>query len=656
MGGDAPSFPLEPQETLVPAPRWISIVAALVPLALLPLAPAHAAPAGDPVTEESTDRLIVRYQGSPAPAQRTEVLEQAGEAAGVSAAGATEELKTVTGGAVVVELAEDVPLETARRLAEEVAADPEVAWAQPDRRVATTLASPSDPGFRHQWSLQQLKVPTAWSAATGTGTVVGVIDTGITAHPDLAPHVAGGFDFIDDIGVSGDYDGRDADYSDPGDHRFPGVCGPSWQEDRSTWHGTHVAGIIAATANNAHAGAGVAPDARLLIGRALGQCGTGWESDVVDALRWMSGGAVLGVPAAPVRADVVNLSLTMSGECGYFLQEAVNTATAAGVTVVAAAGNDAAPASGYALADCHNVITVGATGPTDERAGFSNYGPGVDVWAPGVEIYSTYNTGTRTPGRATAGYLSGTSMAAPFVAGLTALLHQQHPEMTPAQLELRLKSTATLSTASRGRRVDPVRTLGAPPLTAPFADISVGRAFYNEMVWVAEQGISKGWAAANGTRAYRPGAAVDRDTMAAFLYRAAGSPAYAPPAVSPFADVPTSHAFYKEISWMRAAGVSTGWSGPDGTRLYRPGAPVTREAMAAFLYRAAGSPAYMAPARSPFRDVRPGQVFYREIAWMHATGISTGWHVSDGTRAYRPAAWIRRDAMAAFLFRLDGAV
>ncbi|MEG9247476.1 CAP domain-containing protein [Arthrobacter sp. Soc17.1.1.1] len=194
----------------------------------------------------------------------------------------------------------------------------------------------------------------------------------------------------------------------------------------------------------------------------------------------------------------------------------------------------------------------------------------------------------------------------------------------------------------------------APPAGSPFTDVSTGQQFYKEMSWLASTGISTGWAEADGTRTYRALQPVNRDAMAAFLYRAAGSPAYTPPAVSPFADISTGQQFYKEMSWLASTGISTGWAEADGTRTYRALQPVNRDAMAAFLYRAAGSPAYTPPAVSPFADISTGQQFYKEMSWLASTGISTGWAEADGTRTYRALQPVNRDAMAAFLYRADG--
>lgn len=190
----------------------------------------------------------------------------------------------------------------------------------------------------------------------------------------------------------------------------------------------------------------------------------------------------------------------------------------------------------------------------------------------------------------------------------------------------------------------------APTSSGPFRDVADSHPFAAEIAWMHARGISTGWLQQDGTRLYRPGSAIARDQMAAFLYRMAGSPAFSPPRVSPFTDVPTNHVFYKEISWLHARGISTGWAAADGTRTYKPGQAVARDQMAAFLHRLAGRPGHTAPAASPFRDVSPAQGFYREMAWLHATGISTGW--DDGT--FRPGASVSRDVMAAFLHRFAG--
>ncbi len=191
--------------------------------------------------------------------------------------------------------------------------------------------------------------------------------------------------------------------------------------------------------------------------------------------------------------------------------------------------------------------------------------------------------------------------------------------------------------------------VGTPPAGPPtsnppawFSDVPLTGQFAPDIAWLRSSGITQGFP--DGT--FRPAASVTREAMAAFLYRAAGSPPCTPPATSPFVDVATSHPFYREIAWLAASGISTGTVTSQGA-FYKPGDPVARDAMAAFLYRAAGSPWIAVPAVSPFADVTTAHPFYAAIAWMRSAGISTGW--PDGS--YRPGISIARDAMAAFLHR-----
>lgn len=185
-----------------------------------------------------------------------------------------------------------------------------------------------------------------------------------------------------------------------------------------------------------------------------------------------------------------------------------------------------------------------------------------------------------------------------------------------------------------------------------FSDVN-GDQFTTEINWLGSHGISTGWTETDGARTYRPLTSVARDAMAAFMYRLAGSPAFTPPATSPFTDVATNNPFYKQITWLAANGISTGWTEADGTKTYRPLQTVNRDAMAAFMYRLDGSPAYTAPQTSPFTDVATNNPFYKEITWLAANGISTGWTEADGTKTYRPLTPVARDAMAAFMDRYN---
>jgi peptidoglycan/xylan/chitin deacetylase (PgdA/CDA1 family) len=192
-----------------------------------------------------------------------------------------------------------------------------------------------------------------------------------------------------------------------------------------------------------------------------------------------------------------------------------------------------------------------------------------------------------------------------------------------------------------------------PPTVSPFADVATNQTFYLEIAWLADRKISQGWSELNGTFTYRPAANVNRDQMAAFLYRMSGTTNYTPPAVSPFTDVPTSHTFYKEIAWLAGQGISKGWPGANNTATFRPAETINRDQMAAFLYRMSGTTTYTPPAVSPFIDVPTSHTFYKEIAWMADRHISNGWPEANNTASYRPAEQINRDQMAAFLYRMS---
>ncbi|MBG0738858.1 S-layer homology domain-containing protein [Paeniglutamicibacter antarcticus] len=191
----------------------------------------------------------------------------------------------------------------------------------------------------------------------------------------------------------------------------------------------------------------------------------------------------------------------------------------------------------------------------------------------------------------------------------------------------------------------PSSTFFVPPAVSPFKDVATDNAFYKEITWMESVGISTGYPESDGKKTYRPLSTTNRDAMAAFIYREMGSPAFTAPAVPPYTDITPATQFYKEITWLKAAGYTPGWSGT-----YSPLTPVTRSEMAAMMYRMAGSPAFTAPTASPFSDVSTGYPFYKEITWMRTTGISTGY--PDGT--FKPSDQVARDGMSAFFYRFDG--
>lgn len=437
-------------------------------LAALTAAIGSVAAAGTPAVQASaaapttTDRIIVKYRdGSTTQMQAVSTNSRALQRqSALDSSGARfnvrmTHLRGTALGANVLRLDHHMTNADAAALARDIAAaDPDVEYAEPDR-ILRPMFTPNDTYYASQWhyyeSTAGLNLPAAWDLSTGAGIVVAVIDTGYRPHADLAANIVPGYDFITDTAVSNDGNGRDADASDPGDAIVAGECGSGYptQDQSSSWHGTHVAGTIAAVTNNGTGVAGVAFGAKVQPVRVLGKCG-GYTSDIADAIIWASGGTVSGVPANTTPARVLNLSLGGSGACDTTTQNAINSARSRNAVVVVAAGNSNANAANYSPASCTGIVTVAAVNRSGGRAYYSNYGSVVEVAAPGGDmtsaaangILSTLNAGTTTPGADVYAYYQGTSMATPHVAGVVALMLAKNASLTPDQVITMLQSTA----------------------------------------------------------------------------------------------------------------------------------------------------------------------------------------------------------------------
>jgi serine protease len=406
-----------------------------------------------------TDRIIVKYKDATVstmglanvPAMTTSraaAVTRAGQQFGLS----TRVLHSTATGANIVHLGKKMSLTEAAAVAADLKSrDANVEYAEPDR-IMVKMMTPNDPRYAEQWhyfeSAGGLRVNTAWDSATGAGVNVAVIDTGYRNHTDLSGQFVQGYDFISTAAIGGDGNGRDSDALDPGDSVTAGQCGAGEPASGSSWHGTHVAGTIAAKTNNSVGVAGVAFGAKIVPVRVLGKCG-GYTSDIADAIIWSSGGTVSGVPANANPAKVINMSLGGGGACDTTTQNAINSARSRGTVVVVAAGNENQNASNSSPANCSGVVTVAATNRSGGRAWYSNYGTVVDVAAPGGDtsvtangILSTLNAGTTGPGADNYAFYQGTSMATPHVAGVVALMLSKTPSMTPDQVEAKLKSSA----------------------------------------------------------------------------------------------------------------------------------------------------------------------------------------------------------------------
>jgi serine protease len=322
-------------------------------------------------------------------------------------------------------------------------------------QISAAPQFPNDPLFGDQWYLWDsreadggfsLRAPKIWPRTTGSpDAVVAVIDTGYAAHPDLEGRVITGYDFVSDVAMANDGDAWDPDPSDPGDWvtaadlasgTLPATCVVSPGE-RSTWHGTHVMGVINAIQNNGYGISGTAPSIRVLNVRALGKCG-GRVSDIAAAVAWSVGETVfnpdtgMAVPVNTTPAQVINLSLGGPARCSDFtsLQNAITRARDKGAVVVAAAGNDNKSVSTFLPANCTSVVAVAATARDGSRTSYSNFGEALGqmfIAAPGGDaqgaIVSTFNSGAQGPVAPTFAAKAGTSLAAPLVSASAALLY-----------------------------------------------------------------------------------------------------------------------------------------------------------------------------------------------------------------------------------------
>ena len=348
--------------------------------------------------------------------------------------------------------------------------DPNVEYAEADeRRYPHALSPPDDPLFTGQWYLQNAQpsgvdAVTAWNTTTGrSDIVIADVDTGIRFdHPDLrsvaTDRLLAGYDFISDAAIANDGNGRDADATDPGDWvttadtqtaKFTGCT-----VQNSSWHGTRVVGMMAAIANNSTGIAGITWQGMILPVRALGKCG-GYDSDIMDGMRWAAGLHVSGAPDNTHPAQIINMSLGSIGSCTAAQQQVVDEIVALGVLIVVSAGNEGGPVD--SPANCIGVAGVAGLRNIGTKVGFSSLGPQVALSAPGgncvnasgaclFSLDTTTNSGTTVPVAST--YTDqfnsnlGTSFSAPAVASIAALMTSVNGNLQPSQLIARLQEGA----------------------------------------------------------------------------------------------------------------------------------------------------------------------------------------------------------------------
>ncbi len=301
--------------------------------------------------------------------------------------------------------------------------------------VSQPMAVSDNPNYVQQWHYQNISTPLAWSSSDGSGVVVAVIDTGVFMnHSDLQCNLTNtGYDFISDINRANDGDGIDNNPDDSGDDLDPTA---------SSYHGTHVAGTIAAC-NNSEGGLGVAYNASIMPIRVLG-IGGGTDYDVIQAIRYAAGLSNDSGAVPAKKADIINMSLGSLNSYNATFQQAIIDVRNVGVIIIASAGNDTTDEFSYP-ASYDGVVSVSATRQDNTLSNYSNFGSAIDVAAPGGGInsdgyldgiFSTFvsvnDSGTRT---STFAPLQGTSMASPHVAAVAALMKSVAPNMTPLDFD-----------------------------------------------------------------------------------------------------------------------------------------------------------------------------------------------------------------------------
>lgn len=336
-------------------------------------------------------------------------------------------------------------------------ARPDIEEASPNY-ILKAQRVPNDPQYNYQWNYSLLRLPQAWDMTTGSSdVVVAVIDTGVLlAHPDIQGKTVAGYDFISDTKISLDGDGIDNNPDDPGDQgEFNG---------NSTFHGTHVAGTIAASTDNNKGVAGVGWNTRVMPLRVLGKGGAGDDYSIEQAVRFAARLSNDSGTLPAKKADVINLSLG-GAEVSTSFRRTITDAYNMGVVIVAAAGNEGTSVPMYPAA-LTEVISTGAVDINKEHPDYSNYGATLKVVAPGGArtadvngdgmpdgIFSTVGTDEKGQNlQYSYGNMIGTSMASPHVAAVVALMKAVHPYLTPKEVNnLLINNKITEDLGTQGR-------------------------------------------------------------------------------------------------------------------------------------------------------------------------------------------------------------
>ncbi len=331
--------------------------------------------------------------------------------------------------------------------------DPRVEFVELNKVSKRMSMTANDTYFSSQWNLNLINVPQAWSTTTGSSSViVAVLDTGIVfGHQDLSANIVSGYDFISSSSTSCDGGGIDGNPEDVADSRCTPRALPADSPDRSEYHGSHVAGIIAAVGNNGKGIAGINWNAKIMPVRVLG-AGGGTDYDIIQGMLYAAGLSNDSHTIPAQKADIINMSLGGSpGEqCSALYEDTFNQVYNAGVLVFVATGNDGSDNGINPLALCDHAVAVAAVDRYSTRAWYSNAGAGVTIAAPGGDQTDAESDGILSSVRSDSNnistayvYMQGTSMATPHAAGVAALMLAANSGLTPAQIITYMTQTAT---------------------------------------------------------------------------------------------------------------------------------------------------------------------------------------------------------------------
>lgn len=485
---------------------------------------------------------------------------------------------------------------------------------EPDVVALPAAVIPTDPGWGAWWGAVQAGLPDAWVQTLGSPTVaIGIVDTGVAPVGELAGKLRPGFSAFTGQLPTSDTDG----------------------------HGTRAAMVAAGAINNGLGAAGSCPGCEIIPLKVIEDFGTGaLLSHVADAINWATANG----------ADIINVSLVAPATLTV-LNQAITNAMDNGVVVVASAGNnggtttcDPLPAPPCATTPMYpaatpGVISVAGLWATGQLAGYSSRGSTVEVAVAGTNVVANTQPGTWVN-------FSGTSSAAPLLAGMIGLLRTLDPDMGPTEVRCQLQMATTMPSpkldVAWGAAEAPALLEGAGAWPcAPFGDVARPSYYGRAVDWAWDESVTTGTSATT----FSPTASINRAQAVGLLWRLAGEPAPTNP--NPFTDIPPGAWFTDAAVWAYGEGITTGAGSPDR---FNPQGSLTRAQAVTLLWRYENEPT--PTTQAPFTDVPPGAWFASAADWAFSEGITTG---KGSPQTFAPADTANRAQHITMLWRWQGA-